>query len=64
GLTLAEVAAALRDLGASDGFNLDGGGSSTLVAREPGATKVTVRNHPSDGAERAVANGVGVFSGA
>ncbi|MFC4327845.1 phosphodiester glycosidase family protein [Streptomyces andamanensis] len=64
GLTLAEMAAALRDLGASDGFNLDGGGSSTLVAREPGGTKLTVRNHPSDGAERAVANGVGVFSGA
>ncbi|MFJ3493556.1 phosphodiester glycosidase family protein [Streptomyces sp. NPDC086091] len=62
GLTVAEVAAALLDLGATDGFGLDGGGSSTLVARAPGAGGVSVRNHPSDGAERAVANGVGVFS--
>lgn len=64
GLTLAEVAAALRGLGATEGFGLDGGGSSTLVARPRGAVAgVTVRNHPSDGAERPVANGVGVFVG-
>jgi hypothetical protein len=31
GLTLAELAAALRDLGASDAINLDGGGSTSLV---------------------------------
>nr|WP_307060172.1 phosphodiester glycosidase family protein [Streptomyces achromogenes] len=62
GLTISEVAAALRSLGATEGFSLDGGGSSTLVARPPGAAAgVTVRNHPSDGAERPVANGVGVF---
>ncbi|MEU5088704.1 phosphodiester glycosidase family protein [Streptomyces sp. NPDC021356] len=63
GLTLAEVAAALRDLGATEGFSLDGGGSSTLVARKSGGTKVSVLNHPSGGAERAVANGIGVFPG-
>ncbi|WP_416071824.1 phosphodiester glycosidase family protein [Streptomyces sp. ID05-04B] len=62
GLTIAEVAVALRGLGATEGFSLDGGGSSTLVARPPGAAAgVTVRNHPSDGAERPVANGIGVF---
>ncbi|WP_069772733.1 phosphodiester glycosidase family protein [Streptomyces sp. LUP30] len=61
GLTVAEVAAALRRLGATEGFSLDGGGSSTLVARRPGAARVTVRNHPSDGAERPVPNGIGVF---
>ncbi|MER6563129.1 phosphodiester glycosidase family protein, partial [Streptomyces sp. NPDC001027] len=64
GLTIAGVAAALRSLGATEGFSLDGGGSSTLAARPPGAvTGVTVRNHPSDGTERPVANGVGVFVG-
>ncbi|MDN3027793.1 phosphodiester glycosidase family protein [Streptomyces sp. S.PB5] len=62
GLTIAEVASVLQGLGAVDGFSLDGGGSSTLVARAPGATAVSVRNHPSGGAERPVPNGIGVFS--
>ncbi|GAA3792901.1 phosphodiester glycosidase family protein [Streptomyces chiangmaiensis] len=62
GLTVAEVASVLRGLGATDGFNLDGGGSTTLVTRERGASTVTVRNHPSGGAERPVADGIGVFS--
>ncbi|WP_030147367.1 MULTISPECIES: phosphodiester glycosidase family protein [unclassified Streptomyces] len=64
GLTIAEVAAAMRRLGSEAAFSLDGGGSSTLVARKPGASTVSVRNHPSGGAERAVPNGIGVFSGA
>ncbi|MEU4799167.1 phosphodiester glycosidase family protein [Streptomyces sp. NPDC023327] len=69
GLTIAEMAQTLRELGARDGFSLDGGGSSTLVsststlvARAPGAEAVTVRNHPSGGVERPVPNGIGVFS--
>ncbi|MFF5403525.1 phosphodiester glycosidase family protein [Streptomyces misionensis] len=62
GLTVAEEAATMRSLGASDAFNLDGGGSSEMVTRDPGAASVTVRNHPSGGAERPVANGVGVFA--
>jgi len=62
GLTIAEVAAQMRKLGSVDAFSLDGGGSTTLVARAPGASAVTVRNHPSGGAERPVPNGVGVFS--
>ncbi|MEW2155600.1 phosphodiester glycosidase family protein [Streptomyces sp. NPDC007189] len=62
GMTVAEEADTMRSLGASDAFNLDGGGSTELVAREEGASGVTVRNHPSGGAERPVANGIGVFS--
>nr|WP_307619340.1 phosphodiester glycosidase family protein [Streptomyces sp. V3I7] len=62
GLTIAEVADEMRALGSVDAFSLDGGGSTTLVAREPGATTVTVRNHPQGGAERPVPNGIGVFS--
>lgn len=62
GLTVAEVASTLRGLGSTDAFSLDGGGSSTLVARAPGASTVTVRNHPTDGTERAVPNGIGVFT--
>ncbi|MGQ4382533.1 phosphodiester glycosidase family protein [Streptomyces sp. SAS_270] len=62
GLTIAEVAATMRKLGSDEAFSLDGGGSTTLVAREPGAQAVSVRNHPSGGAERPVPNGIGVFS--
>ncbi|WP_374684309.1 phosphodiester glycosidase family protein [Streptomyces sp. ODS05-4] len=63
GLTLAELAGVLAGLGASEAVNLDGGGSSTLVARDAGASAVRVLNHPSGGAQRAVPNGVGVFAG-
>lgn len=62
GMSMTEVAATMRSLGSADAFSLDGGGSSTLVARAPGAPSVSVRNHPSDPPERAVANGIGVFS--
>ncbi|GGN51674.1 hypothetical protein GCM10011579_007780 [Streptomyces albiflavescens] len=62
GLTIAEVTKAMRELGADDAFSLDGGGSTTMVARQPGAAAVSVLNHPSGGAERPVPNGIGVFS--
>ncbi|MFF8814690.1 phosphodiester glycosidase family protein [Streptomyces pactum] len=61
GLTVRELADVLLAVGAEDAVNLDGGGSSTLVARDPGQRRVTVRNHPSAGAERQVPNGIGVF---
>ncbi|MDI3387874.1 phosphodiester glycosidase family protein [Streptomyces sp. B-S-A8] len=62
GLTIAEVAQLMRELGARDAFSLDGGGSSTLASRDPGAPAVTVRNHPSGGIERPVPNAIGVFA--
>ncbi|MFF7853574.1 phosphodiester glycosidase family protein [Streptomyces sp. NPDC007904] len=62
GLTIAEVAGTMRRLGSVDAFGLDGGGSSTLVARAPGAAGVSVRNHPAGGAERPVPNGIGIRS--
>ncbi|MEU9478689.1 phosphodiester glycosidase family protein [Streptomyces sp. NPDC048191] len=61
GMTVREEAETMRSLGVSDAFNLDGGGSTELVTRGAGAGAVTVRNHPSGGAERPVANGIGVF---
>ncbi|MFK0282724.1 phosphodiester glycosidase family protein [Streptomyces sp. NPDC090499] len=61
GLTIAEVAAEMRQLGAADAFSLDGGGSTTMVARTAGAKTVSVLNHPTESPERAVANGIGVF---
>ncbi|WP_374231113.1 phosphodiester glycosidase family protein, partial [Streptomyces sp. UNOC14_S4] len=61
GMTVAELADLMRDLGSDDAVNLDGGGSSTLATRDPGEERARVRNHPSGGGERAVANGIGVF---
>jgi hypothetical protein len=63
GLTISELAALMHGIGADSAVNLDGGGSSTLVSREPGNERVTVRNHPSGGAERRVPNAIGVFAG-
>ncbi|MEU1620086.1 phosphodiester glycosidase family protein [Streptomyces sp. NPDC005722] len=62
GLTVRELASLMSGIGAQAAVNLDGGGSSTLVTRAPGAPRVKVRNHPAGGTERLVANGIGVFT--
>ncbi|MBE4907096.1 phosphodiester glycosidase family protein [Bacillus luteolus] len=56
GMTLSELAVLMKDLGAVDAMTFDGGGSSTLVARQAGEQNVSVVNKPSDGFERSVAN--------
>ncbi|MER7161964.1 phosphodiester glycosidase family protein, partial [Streptomyces lydicus] len=61
GLTVRELADLMAELGAREAMDLDGGGSSTLVTDDDGAG-IVVRNHPSGGAERPVANAIGVFS--
>ncbi|WP_234430890.1 phosphodiester glycosidase family protein [Streptomyces sp. NRRL F-4489] len=62
GVTVRELAELMARLGAQDALNLDGGGSSTFVTRGRGGAE-RVRNHPTDGRERPVANAVGIFSG-
>ncbi|MEV6627167.1 phosphodiester glycosidase family protein, partial [Amycolatopsis sp. NPDC051114] len=59
GMTELELARHLKSLGADDAINLDGGGSSTLLARTEGEAAPSVRNAPSDGGERLVPNGIG-----
>jgi hypothetical protein len=61
GLGFDDTAALMVRLGATEAFMLDGGGSTELVARHPGDRAVTVVNSPSDGSERPVPNGVGLF---
>lgn len=57
GTTIRETAALLRDLGAREAVNLDGGGSSAMVVRDLATGKTRVVNSPSDATgERAVAN--------
>jgi hypothetical protein len=57
GMTLAELGNLLLDLGATEGMNYDGGGSTTLWANG------SVRNRPSDGTERAVVSAWVVLPG-
>jgi exopolysaccharide biosynthesis protein/3',5'-cyclic AMP phosphodiesterase CpdA len=58
GYTLEETAEELLAMGAHSALNLDGGGSSTLIARAPGTDDLVTVNAPSDGTERAVGNGL------
>lgn len=53
-----ELGKMLKAMGAYNGINLDGGGSSTFVVRE--TSGFVVKNKPSDGVERAVVNGLAV----
>ncbi|HEY9722603.1 MAG TPA: phosphodiester glycosidase family protein, partial [Oscillatoriaceae cyanobacterium] len=56
GCTLLELARLMRELGAVQAINLDGGGSSTMVIDGK------LVNHVSAGKERLVSNVIGVFS--
>lgn len=59
GYTMVELANLMIDLGADEALNLDGGGSSTMVARKPNGQR-GVLNSPSDGVQRPVANALEV----
>ena len=54
GGSMIEIAQIMFDAGCVDAINLDGGGSSTFVARQPGDETLAVMNRPSDGAARSV----------
>lgn len=62
GVSQTEMGRMMAELGAWTALNLDGGGSSTLLARRPGEATVEVANSPSDGSERAVPNGLAIFA--
>ncbi|MFE4919523.1 phosphodiester glycosidase family protein [Streptomyces sp. NPDC056661] len=61
GVGIDKEARDLAAMGVETAVNLDGGGSSTMVARALGEDAATVRNVPSDAHERNDPNGVGVF---
>jgi len=67
-----DFAKLMLDLGSVEALHLDGGGSATMVARQPGDTAVSLINQTSDGGEgveggpresieRTVPNGIGIF---
>jgi len=61
GTSTAETAEWIRQFGAHDALNLDGGGSTALVMEGPDG-KPVVLNRPSGVVERRVANHLGVFA--
>jgi hypothetical protein len=62
GTSLEQTGALLRMLGAHSAVNLDGGGSSALVVRDPAIGAGQLRNRPSDPSERPVGNALVVTS--
>ncbi len=60
GATHAEAAAIMKEYGAYDAIHLDGGGSTTMAVQLKGSKTPSVVNVPSEGSQRAVANGVGI----
>jgi hypothetical protein len=63
GMTLRELADFLLQVGVPTALNLDGGGSTTMVVRQPGGA-LRIANRPSDQeGERPVANALAVVGG-
>ncbi|HBN84834.1 MAG TPA: hypothetical protein DDZ89_13435, partial [Clostridiales bacterium] len=60
GMTLTELAGLMVELGAYNALNLDGGGSTTMMARKEGQTEVTTVNSPSDGTLRRIPTALGI----
>ena len=48
GVTLAELAAIMQNFGADSAINLDGGGSTSLVLKDPATGVFAIANQPSD----------------
>lgn len=58
GVSYDDLAKVMKDIGVVNALCLDGGGSSTFVARLPGVPERRILNRPSDGGERKTANGL------
>ena len=57
-----ELAQIMLDAGCVTAINLDGGGSTTFVAKQEGSNTLMVVNRPSDGYERSVSSSLMVVS--
>jgi hypothetical protein len=62
GMTLEELADFMISLNIYQGVNLDGGGSTTVVARHPGDFHLSLINRPEKQTLRAVPNGLGLYT--
>lgn len=64
GVSQPVLANIMKNLGATDAINLDGGGSTTMAVKKREDEEARVVNILSGGVERRVANGLGVFDSA
>ncbi|MBA1334038.1 MAG: hypothetical protein HPY66_1522 [Firmicutes bacterium] len=62
GMTQEQLAQFMIEIGAYNALNLDGGGSSTMLARKLGEEDLSLVNTPSDGSMRRISNGLGIES--
>lgn len=62
GATQAELASYLLEYKVYNAIHMDGGGSSTMIAREVGDVETNVVNTVSDGSQRKILNGIGFVS--
>ena len=62
GASLQDVGYIMREAGCVIAINLDGGGSTTFVARQPGSDDLTIMNSPSDGYPRNVSTNLLIYS--
>ena len=63
GLTIAELAKFMQEIGVYKAMNLDGGGSTAMAVRNLGDLNKTRATNPErNGAERRVVNGLGVYN--
>lgn len=64
GMTEQNLAEFLKEIGVYNAINLDGGGSTTMIARKLGENNLSTINSPSGGSLRSIINGIGVFNNA
>ncbi|WDV46110.1 phosphodiester glycosidase family protein [Clostridiaceae bacterium M8S5] len=64
GLTQAEITELMSELGSYNAINFDGGGSTTMVLSPLDKDTTKLINYPSDGSQRRVINGLGIFNNA
>lgn len=64
GLSLKELQQVMVQLGIQKGINLDGGGSTTMTERPLGSTSLQLAHSTQESSQRAVSNGIGVFTNA
>ena len=62
GGSMEEIAQIMLEAGCVEAVNLDGGGSTTYVAKQPGTEELAVVNRPSDGAARSVSTSLMMVS--